>query len=435
MCEQERISRVRGAGFNSTGLPDEALNTVLERQGLSRSDVQRYVLADSGDRPEMPTPFECIDRHLAYASTSYLTSSFVSATVVVCDDETPRLSVWKGLGPNLVRVDWPWSGPGFADVYTRCAEAFGFHSGGGEQRFEALARLRPANRDGRVERLLSGNHTSVSVSPDLEAEIEAGLSGQDLRGRAGLAAALQARLSELFIEFLAEVQRQTDTPCLCLAGKLFYNSSINSAVKQARVFSEVFVPVDPGTSGLAVALLQLPQAGLVQSIRELRLARQDDVEQLRCRSLDVTEEPHFLQQLEGHTLGFVDNQRASPSCPVVFSQEYSEGLQKACLRLLRIHTQMKPTGDELAELVASERWVVQEHAVDAGAVQFAQDCLDERGLARTGHRRAVPSAPARSSTRTAGSLGPHAGGPSRRETADLASDRRVAREDRRMIRT
>ena len=33
ICEQERITRVRAAGVNSTGLPDEALDFLLRRIG------------------------------------------------------------------------------------------------------------------------------------------------------------------------------------------------------------------------------------------------------------------------------------------------------------------------------------------------------------------------------------------------------------------
>ena len=42
ICSQERITRVRGAGFNPTGLPDEALDEILRCAGRGRHDVTTY---------------------------------------------------------------------------------------------------------------------------------------------------------------------------------------------------------------------------------------------------------------------------------------------------------------------------------------------------------------------------------------------------------
>jgi carbamoyltransferase len=69
---------------------------------------------------------------------------------------------------------------------------------------------------------------------------------------AGLAAALQARIGELLVEFLASVRRRTGCEDVCLAGSLFDHSAINTAVKRDGPFAHVFVPIDPGNSGLAV---------------------------------------------------------------------------------------------------------------------------------------------------------------------------------------
>src|SRR3990172_861079 len=81
VCEQERVTRVRGAACNPSGLPDEALDTLLERLGRSRQDVGRYTLA--GSRLECGTngQFERLDDHFAHACGSYLTSPFSSAPI------------------------------------------------------------------------------------------------------------------------------------------------------------------------------------------------------------------------------------------------------------------------------------------------------------------------------------------------------------------
>ena len=255
VCEQERVTRDRGAGFNVSGLPDEALDTLLERLGHSRASVRRYVLAEGGLGHETSDEFELVDHHFAHACTSYLSSPFTSGLVLVCDHEAPRLSIWEGRGPRVSPVAWPWNGPGFADVYSRCARAFGFSSAAGDQRFEALARLSPQSHDDRIAPLLTGDGTSLTVHPDFESVIEQALAPERIIGgpvSAGLAAAVQARLSELFVDLLREIGRQVGGNRLCLAGSFFYHSSINTAVKQAGVFEDVFVPIDPGNGGLAV---------------------------------------------------------------------------------------------------------------------------------------------------------------------------------------
>jgi carbamoyltransferase len=217
--------------------------------------VGRYVVAEARGEAAQEKTFERIDHHSAHACAAYLTSSFESAAIVVCDHETPKVSVWEGRGAAVTRVDWPWSGPGFADVYSRCANGFGFRSEAGDQRLEALARLSPDCRDDRVAKLIAMDDSSLRVDPALEATIERWLAGENSPGSpssAALAAALQARIGELFVEFLTVVRARTGCERLCLAGSLFYHSSINTFAKRANLFTGVFVPVDPGNSGLAV---------------------------------------------------------------------------------------------------------------------------------------------------------------------------------------
>jgi carbamoyltransferase len=73
-----------------------------------------------------------------------------------------------------------------------------------------------------------------------------------MTARASVAAALQARIGELFVEFLRRVREHTQDDHVCVAGTLFHQSSLNTVAKQSRLFTEVFVPIDPGDPGLAV---------------------------------------------------------------------------------------------------------------------------------------------------------------------------------------
>ena len=176
VCEQERVTRVLGAGFNASGLPDEALDTLLERSGHTRADVARYVAAEVRPGAGGRSAMESIDHHLAHAATAYLSSPFSSAIIVICDREAPGVSVWSGRGGEIVRVDWPWSGQGLGDLYSQCAAVFGFGSAGGEQRLEAMARLSPESRDERLNRLLRTDGHAVVAEPNWQADISSWMS-------------------------------------------------------------------------------------------------------------------------------------------------------------------------------------------------------------------------------------------------------------------
>jgi carbamoyltransferase len=253
ICEQERITRVRAAGFNPTGLPDEALDELLRRAGRQRGDVTGYALTES--MPALPRGVEIVrlDTHFAHACSAFLTSPFDTATIVVCDHKSPQITVWDGAGADVTRVEWPWYGIGFADVYSQCAEALGFAARGHEQRMEAMARLDPARHDDRATRLCSLADDRLQFAPDWRARIESWIAGGGSLERAAVAAALQSRVGDLLIEFLEHVKRRAPLRRrLCVGGRLFNNSHFNSLVKLSGVFDEVFVPVNPDEAGLAV---------------------------------------------------------------------------------------------------------------------------------------------------------------------------------------
>jgi carbamoyltransferase len=254
VCEQERATRVRASGFNATGLPDEALDLLLGRAGRTRQEISRYAIAEDSSAIADQEVVR-VDHHRAHACAAYYTSGFDSSIVVICDDELPKVSVWQGTGRDLIPIDLPWEGDGFSDLYTACAGLLGFDSAGGEQRFEALARLHPEHRDDRLEGLLNVEASSLRLAPRWSRRVEEWCrenGALSVEARARCAAALQRRVGELLLAFLATVREITRGRHLCLGGRLFDHSSINSLVRCAGLFSRVFVPVSPGNAGLAV---------------------------------------------------------------------------------------------------------------------------------------------------------------------------------------
>jgi len=253
VCEQERITRVRAAGFNPTGLPDEALDVLLRRAGHTRAHVSAYALAEATLAPAGIAPLRRLDHHFTHACSAFLPSPFDSATIVVCDHEAPQISVWEGDGSTITRVEWPWQGVGFAELYSRCAEALGFATGGHEQRMEALARLAPGLHADWTIPLFGLEDDRLRIAPDWQARVEASAAGGERHERASAASALQSRIADLLIDFLTRVKRRLPgARRLCVGGSLFYNSHLNSAAKCCGVFDDVFVPINPGNAGLSV---------------------------------------------------------------------------------------------------------------------------------------------------------------------------------------
>lgn len=252
ICEQERITRNRAEGFSRAGLPDEALNELLGRSGRQRGEVAAFSLAE---RVEIAAGINVVrlDHHFAHACSAFLPSPFDSATVVVCDDDPPHISVWDGDGNAITPVKWPWQGLAFAEVYSQCAQAIGFAGAGHEQRMEAMARLDPTQRDDRATQLFSLDADRLRVSPNWKTRIEDWIAAADHRERATVAAALQSRIGDLLLEFLTEVRRRAPARRrLCVGGSLFSNSHFNSLVRLSSLFEEVFVPINPGNAGLCV---------------------------------------------------------------------------------------------------------------------------------------------------------------------------------------
>lgn len=251
ICEQERITRVRAAGFNASGLPDEALDELLRRSGRTRDDIVAYTLAESASLTGGIVPLR-IDHHFAHACSAFLPSGFESATIVVCDHESPQISVWEGSRDTIQPVEWPWRGIGFAELYSQCADALGFTAGGREQRMEALARLDPGRSDERTTALFALDSDEIRVPEDWQARLSTWVGHRTGERTALIAAALQRRIGDLLLEFLTDVRTHLPSPNLCVGGSLFYNSHLNSRVKQEGGYERVFVPVNPGNAGLSV---------------------------------------------------------------------------------------------------------------------------------------------------------------------------------------
>ena len=253
VCEQERITRARGAGCDSTGLPGAALDALLGTLGRTRASIDACAVAE--DVPQAASwPIVKLEHHEGHASAAYLTSPFDAATILICDHGVPGVTVWQGRGREIARIDWPWRGVGFADLYAECARILGFGSEGGDQRFEALARMMSADPDTRVPPLFRACPNELHVASGWQDRALASVASatSDVPARARLAAALQQHIANAVLEVLGAIQAHAPSRHLCLGGSLFHHSAINSAVRNSGMFDRVFIPANPGNAGVAV---------------------------------------------------------------------------------------------------------------------------------------------------------------------------------------
>jgi carbamoyltransferase len=255
VCEQERLTRIRGIGLAPGALPVEAVNHVVALAQQRPDDVTAYVVAEPDIRLPSAVRTIAVDHHRAHAATAFLTSPFDRAVVLVCDTHADReLSVWFGEDGRLRDRQWPWRGRAFATLYAECAELFELPEHGAPHVLEVLAHL---GRGDRVDEL-----SPVFRCADGALDVESGWRAhirQILRGSGGgrgaaaeIASAVQRRIGELLLELLVKIRASVDVEALCLGGGLFYNTYFTTLVRMSEIFKHTFVPINPGNPGLAI---------------------------------------------------------------------------------------------------------------------------------------------------------------------------------------
>ncbi|MCA1563788.1 MAG: hypothetical protein LC804_27265 [Acidobacteria bacterium] len=286
-CEQERITRVKGARLEPGGLPHGALNTVLKLTGGQASAVERYAVAEESVRLPDDLPVVRVDHHCAHAATAFYTSRFDEAAVIVCDEHsTPSLSVWAGTAAGLKQWPWDVASAQFASIYTACGKIFGFQPGQ-EHQLEALARLGNGTQGSRFEGLIGYSDGRLFASPGWEQTVSEWLSessGENLRHRAALASGFQRHIGSLLLKLATEVRATVGSRHLCLSGGLFFNTYFNTVISRAGVFDDVFVAPNPGNAGLAAGaalLASLPRSDGPPCVASPFLGPEYDLEEIK----------------------------------------------------------------------------------------------------------------------------------------------------------
>jgi hypothetical protein len=128
------------------------------------------------------------------------------------------------------------------------------------------------------------------------------------------------------------------------------------------------------------ALGYLAERRVLELGLELRLAHQDDLQELLGGRLQVGDEAQVLQDLGAQVLGLVDEENHRPAALGLGQQEVVQRLE-----LLQpgqaLHRQVQLRAHEGHDLVEAERGVVEEDDLDAG-VQVVHQPTEQRRLPR-----------------------------------------------------
>jgi carbamoyltransferase len=250
-CEEERLSRIKGIGFDRGQPPSLSLAYLAT---LGDEPGRDYTLAAAEEGVDLPPDGVRIDHHAGHAATAVAFSTFADAAVLVCDSHRGRnVSLWNADSSGVTDMGLAWTGPGPASVYTGATEALGYVPRHGEHRVEALARLGKvaAPRDWPELFTFHGDH--LEVHQDFTARIhDAAGRPEDIVRRSRVAADVQAAIGAALLQLVSEAKRRTQSDTLCLAGGLFYNSYFATLVACSGIFAHVVVPANPGNAGTAI---------------------------------------------------------------------------------------------------------------------------------------------------------------------------------------
>jgi carbamoyltransferase len=288
--EEEKLSRQ-----DSPDIPRLALQRCLHENQLKLSDCRAIALAERnatssrsgrrGKRPVRsalqqqllgllqggPRPVH-FDHHLCHAASAYYTSGFDRALILSLDEGANSLSgmILMGDGDEIRPLHTLKFPDSFGWFYSRITELAGLRPHKDEHKIQWLS------KDGLPEylpTLRKSFHWKANGLPVLNRKyFEAGPDhrgvfapqfyrdlGLSSRGnapnpvvRANLARSAQDYLEELILQLADNLQEQTGTHSLCVAGGIFLNVFLVRALETRSAFNHVYVQPVSGNAGTAL---------------------------------------------------------------------------------------------------------------------------------------------------------------------------------------
>jgi carbamoyltransferase len=291
--EEERLTRVKLAfGLGPRLARCLAADTVLAEAGLTAAGVD-LVIANDFINPVYTLRFRdsvhWIGHHLSHAASTFYTSPFDSAAVLVIDGRGSAVQAADGLrsetitfysadGDGLhmlrrqlgrvtitdVRSEDPYE-DSIGWMYEAVSKSIGFMSGrtkmgepgktmglapyGGPRYLDAVAGSYWLG-DGEFRQ---STEQQIALRSLIARELERAGAGQDREeARADFAYAVQACTERIVIEMARWLHRETGQRRLCLVGGVALNSVTNFLLLEQTPFEELYVVPAAGDSGTAI---------------------------------------------------------------------------------------------------------------------------------------------------------------------------------------
>jgi carbamoyltransferase len=235
-----------------------------------------------------PKQIESFDHHLCHAASAFYASPFDRALIVTLDEQGDGRAGIAALGEGahireLQSVPFPHS---LAWVYSRVSQLLGFRARNDEHKtqwlslvgnpvfgdvFLAILRSRPGSPPHLSTQFFSRSFSighsftpeffaHLGISPPSAAPSSAPANSSSPPHapaipdslRADIAASLQHACSLVVCDWLESLRRSTGMQSLCLAGGLFLNPLLVSAVERHTGFAKIFVQPAAGNEGTSL---------------------------------------------------------------------------------------------------------------------------------------------------------------------------------------
>ena len=213
-----------------------------------------------------------VDHHLCHAASAFFLSPFDKALILTMDGEGDGTGAMIATGEGTrIHVQRKLS---FSDsvgrIYSCITRALGFDPSREEHKTQWLGLegepvhkqffLRLLRQSGgvlpKVDYRFFGRDLNGVFRPSARFWREVGLdtTGSELavEQKRNLACSLQAAVTEVISEWLADLKKSTRAEAICLGGGVFYNSLLVAALERRFGIGNVFVPPAPGNAGCAL---------------------------------------------------------------------------------------------------------------------------------------------------------------------------------------
>jgi carbamoyltransferase len=211
-----------------------------------------------GVRHDAPFRFHYVDHHLCHQASAFLAAPFERCAVMTLDgrgeEATTAYGRWHdGVYEALGQVDMPHS---LGMLYEKITSHLGFLHSSDEYKVMALAAM---GRPVMAERFLElievgpgGTYTIADFDPVRLFGPARERGGPLEQSHFDLTASLQRALETTALDLAAALRERSGERCLAMAGGVALNCVMNSKLRDARIFDEVWVQPAAGDAGTAL---------------------------------------------------------------------------------------------------------------------------------------------------------------------------------------